>query len=162
MCKHKYPPFYYMLAARCTCAPPQGFVRHNSVPPSMAWMSGAWNQPPAMTATVQKDDNVDTHYYTHFPTIDLTSAYTCQLFPLHFRASLSVACANSEERTNATQHDRSRWSGCRGGGEENKQIAGEARGPWLLTKCPPDVVGLLPTPHLMASCASTLPVGVKC
>lgn len=101
-----------------------------------------------------------THTITHTPpTIYLTSAYTCQLFNPHSSASLLVNCANSEEQTNATQHDRSRWSGCREGGEENKQIAGEAKGPWLLTKCPPDVAGLLPTPHLMASCANTLPVG---
>lgn len=39
-----------MLAARCTCAPPQGFVRHNSVPPSGVEMMAMneWCMKPAL------------------------------------------------------------------------------------------------------------------
>lgn len=172
----KCTPFYYMLAEPAAlllhlrsivcqtyfCSPVRGRKDRNE---RVAHETSPLWQALHKKKIKKNQDNVETHLATHtftqfiWPQHTLVNNLVCTSVPL-----LRFPCANSEAWTN----EKPAWQELvewlqrrRRRKKKNKQIAREGEGPWLLTKCPPDVVGLLPAPRLMAPCVSTLPMGGK-
>lgn len=164
MCKSicSHPSFYCMLADLLHLCSSE----HKSAPPSGVerMAMNEWCMKPALysethcTKTWQCGHTL-LHTFPQFIRPQLT--LTLQQFNSHLCLPFSRLRKQwGTDQRNPTWQEAVEWLQRRRRGKQTNSRRG--RRAKTLDKCPPDVVGFFPTLHLMASCASTLPVGVIC